>query len=226
MEIALIVFIAIGILLFLIGYFSFVREGFKHHFITGLISSLPVLNIITVPVLWYKSGRKIILSIIGLLLIGGSWMLGADKSIHHLLQRINGNPPQETVLIQPNKQKNLAPLALPNSSDQHVIEPPNITPKPSLPDNNNQGFFDNKETQSLPPKALYRMGFEAIPVNQINTLQNRVIRLTTQDNRVYEGRVKQVTASSLSIQKGRLAENEFPIATIKSVEIMVKKPIQ
>ena len=79
----------------------------------------------------------------------------------------------------------------------------------------------------LPGKALYKLSFESIPVNKINTLKNRVIQLITKKNKIIEGRISKVTDTSIFIQSGGavLVENEFPIANIKQLRLMVKKAI-
>jgi len=62
MELAFTIIAGLGALLILFSYLGFVFAGFRHHFVTGIISALPVLNIVTVPALWPKARKKIIIS--------------------------------------------------------------------------------------------------------------------------------------------------------------------
>lgn len=90
MEFALVALAGIGILLFLYSYLAYILAGFKHHPITGIISSLPVLNVVTLPSLWHVMGRKLIIGFIGLLLVIASWYFGAEQSFNTLLARYQG----------------------------------------------------------------------------------------------------------------------------------------
>ena len=81
--------------------------------------------------------------------------------------------------------------------------------------------IDESDMLGLPSKALYTMQFDPVPVNQIGTLQGRIVRITNLQNEETEGRIKAVTASSVVVE-GKY-ENEIPIATIKQVLLMVKK---
>ena len=81
MELAFTILAGLGAFLILIGYLGFVFAGFRHHFVTGIISALPVLNIVTVPALWPKAGRKVVTSILGIIIVLASWFLGANTGI-------------------------------------------------------------------------------------------------------------------------------------------------
>ena len=94
MEIALVALAGIGILLFIFSYLAYIFAGFKHHPVTGLISTLPVLNVITLPSLWHKTGRHLIFGFIGLLIAVASWMFGADKGVNNLIAKIQGSSPE------------------------------------------------------------------------------------------------------------------------------------
>jgi small nuclear ribonucleoprotein (snRNP)-like protein len=81
--------------------------------------------------------------------------------------------------------------------------------------------IDESKMLGLPSKALYSMHFDPVPVNQISTLQGRIVKITNQQNEEIEGRIKAVSASSVVVEGDY--ENEIPIATIKQVLLMVKK---
>ena len=195
MELGLTILAGLGALLFLMGYLGFVIAGFKHHFVTGLISALPVFNIVTVPALWRSTSRKVITGAIGLVIMVASWFLGANTGIQNLVAMVKGEKPTIT------QQTTQNPSA---SSDTSSSLKPTI---------------DESKMQALPKKALYRMTFEAIPLDKIQTIKGRVIQLTTSNGEKIEGRVSHLTPSSITV-----LGNELAIANIKQISIMVKKP--
>jgi hypothetical protein len=92
MEIGLVALAGIGLLLFLYSFLAYIIAGFKHHPVTGLISMLPVLNIVTLPSLWHLTGRKLIIGFIGLLIAIGSWVMGAEQGFNNLVSKVQGKP--------------------------------------------------------------------------------------------------------------------------------------
>ena len=189
MELGLTILAGLGALLFLMGYLGFVIAGFKHHFVTGLISALPVFNIVTVPALWRKTSRKVITSAIGLVIVVASWFFGANTGIQNLIAMLKGDKP---TVSQP-----ATPL------DGNASLQPTI---------------NESKMQALPKKALYYMTFEAIPLDKVQTLKGRVVRITISNGDNIEGRVSDLTASSITVQG-----NELVIANIKEISLMVKK---
>lgn len=226
MELILTIIAALGALLFLFGYLAYVGSGFKHHFVTGLISIFPVLNIVTVPALWHKTSKKLIISVLGVALLGGSWFMGADKGISKTLALIKGESTQETVVASnpsiplPIKQSSGTTIA---SGTTTISAPTSNQTTASKPYANQQRFIDESKMQGLPGKALYRMTFEAVPVNKISTLTGRVIQITTNNNVQHEGRVVKVLNSSVFLKQKNTVVNELPIANIKQLFMMVKK---
>ncbi|MGK0271228.1 MAG: hypothetical protein ACI88H_001885 [Cocleimonas sp.] len=213
MQLALLILAALGALLFIISYLGYVVSGFKHHFVTGLISTLPVLNIITLPSLWDKSSRKFIVGLIGLIIFIGAWFLGADKGIQNLISG-QSNTSNEKVIISvaPNNKSG----GTKNTNSSIVT---------TLPIKSKRTTSLNESNMlDLPNKALYKMGFEVVPVSQISTLQGRIVQITKTDNLQIEGRIKNVSPGSVILEG--IFENELPIASIKQLRLMVKKPIQ
>jgi len=105
MEMALIALAGIGILLFLFSYLAYIVSGLKHHPVTGLIAIFPVFNVLTLPSLWHKNGRRLIVGFIGLLIAAGSWMFGAEQGANDLLDKIQGNTPQVQSLSSSEQAK-------------------------------------------------------------------------------------------------------------------------
>ena len=73
----------------------------------------------------------------------------------------------------------------------------------------------------LPAKALYKLGFDIVPINQLSTLKGRIVQITKNNNELIEGRVKKIAPGSVIVDG--LFENELPIASIKELKLMVKK---
>jgi len=219
MELALTIVAALGALLFIIGYLAFVLAGFRHHFVTGIISVFPVLNIVTIPALWHKVGKKVILSFIGAAIVAGSWFMGADKGINNLVAMLKGDAPQETVIASSSSQS----TGTQSTSISNTVKiAPADSGEMASPYLAKQRQLDESRMQGLPPRALYRMSFDDVPVNQIKSLKGRVIQLITNDHELFEGRVNSVSNSSVIIQSGSIA-NELPLANIKQLRLMVKK---
>ena len=103
MEIGLVALAGIGLLLFLYSFLAYILAGFKHHPVTGLISMLPVLNIVTLPSLWHLVGRKLIIGFVGLLIAGGSWVIGAEQGINNLIAKVQGKPTEISTITSAEK---------------------------------------------------------------------------------------------------------------------------
>ncbi len=213
MDIALIILAALGALLFIVGYLGFVIAGFKHHFVTGLISAFPVLNIVTVPALWRNAGRKVIMSTIGLVIVTASWFFGADTSIKNTIAKLKGESSSLTAPVLSSTQDSSSAI-IPETTT--TIS--QATPDTAKPYANQQRKVDESNMLALPKKALYRMSFEPVPISNVQTLKDRVVQIITNNNEQLEGRINNVTASSISI-----LGNELPIANIKKISLMVKK---
>jgi len=210
MQLALLILAGLGALLFIISYLGYVASGFKHHFVTGIISTLPVLNIITLPSLWHKSSRKFIVGFIGLVIFIAAWFLGADKGIQNLISDQGSSVTEEVVVnsAASNSQQNST------GSDTPAVVSAPIKSSRAL-------SYNEGEMLDLPIKALYKMGFDVVPVNQINTLQGRIVQITKTDNVQIEGRIKSISPGSVILEG--LFENELPLASIKQLKLMVRK---
>ena len=77
----------------------------------------------------------------------------------------------------------------------------------------------------LPGKALYRLDFESASPNQIRNFAGRIVRITSTDHVVTDGRIQNFTPSSVFIEQpgdGNIAY-EMMLSNIKSVDVMVKR---
>jgi hypothetical protein len=204
MQLALTIITGIGILLFLVSYLAYVIVGFKHHFVTGIITLFPGLNIVTVPSLWHQNSKKVITGFIGLTIATIAWFMGANTGIKTILSTQNES---ETVVIS---RSNNQPIN--TNSSQSLTDP---TPRQAVTN------FIESEMQNLPKKALYTMGFDKVPVDKIDTLQGRIVQVIKTNNDQIEGRIKKISASSVLLGNG--VETEIPLANIKQLSLMVKK---
>lgn len=208
MQIALIILFGLGVLLFLLCFLGYALSAFRHHFVTGLISLLPVLNIITLPSLWDKNSNKFFIGLIGLILLSVSWFFGADKYVKDL---ISGN--SDLLTQDADNTRNKPVNSLNTTAENETTQINNkSTRKFSLIESN---------MVELPQKALYKMQFEVIPVDQIPVLQGRIVQITTSNNEFTEGRIKSIAPGSIVLEG--IFENEIPIASIKQLKLMVKK---
>lgn len=232
MEITLTIIAALGALLFLIGYLAFVVAGFRQNFITGIISALPVLNIVTVPALWHKTSKKLMISVLGIAITTASWFFGADANIKKLLFHSNNadmrnvgmntgaNISSPTINVSQNVKQGSRQVV-----GTTVIRPSDETVSAGPFANTQRRLIDESEMQELPKRALYKLAFESVPVNKVKTLKGRIIQLISNKNKLIEGRISRVSNSSVFLHSGRTIsiENEFPIANIKQLRLMVKR---
>lgn len=200
MELAVLTITAIGIFLFSISYIKFAYEGFRHHFVTGLLALVPVINIIALPTLWDRTRSMLMIGLVGLIAAIIAWFAGADKAFEAV--RSDRNTPITTT--------------------QNISS---TTRAPAIIDRGvNLG---SKETflTALPGKALYRLDFESASPSQIRNFAGRVVRITSTDFIVTDGRIRNFTPSSVFIEQpgdGNIAY-EMMLSNIKSVDVMVKR---
>ena len=229
MELGLTIVAIIGILLFVIAYLRFVVSGFKHHPVTGIIAMFPVVNLLVVPSLWYKNSRFLVVGFISLLLAAGAWAMGAEKGIHKYVDLLMGKNQQKLVHNSPETAAPTTVSALSIPSQQAGPQLAATTPVTSTIASSKAVIrteIDESNFESLPTKALYRMGFDIVPVKDIASLKGRVVRVIDKNLTLFEGRVINATSVSVNLQlTGSAADREIPITTIKKLSLMVKKPL-
>ena len=227
MELALTISAGLGALLFIIGYLGFIFAGFGHHFVTGIIAALPVLNIVTVPALWHKTSKSLMISILGIIIFSASWFMGGDTNIKKILFpsaysnsqagiESGASPGPAQITVKSSKHNSASTTIRPVSEQQTTSVKPFA---------NQQRVIDEENMRNLPAKALYRLSFEGVPVDQVSKLKNRVIQLTTDKNEILEGRIIRLSKTSIFLQSRNSISrgNEFPIANIKQLRLMIKK---
>ena len=200
MELAVLTITAIGVFLFSISYIKFAYEGFRHHFVTGLLALIPVVNLIALPTLWDRTRGMLLIGLGGLIAAIIAWFAGADKAF-------------EAVRSDRN-----TPIA----STQPISTTAGVSGI-----NNVSGTLGSKETvlAVLPGKALYRLDFESAAPSQIRNFAGRIVRVTSNDHTVTDGRIQSFTPSSVFIEQagdGNISY-ELMLSNIKSVDVMVKR---
>ena len=200
MELAVLTITSIGVFLFSISYIKFAYEGFKHHFVTGLLALIPVVNIIALPTLWDRTRSILMVGLVGIIAAIIAWFAGADKAF-------------EAVRAERNT---------PITTTQNISNSGRV---PTIIDSDTR--IGSKETflTTLPGKALYRLDFESASPSQIRSFAGRVVRITSTDYVVTDGRIRNFTPSSVFIEQpgdGNIAY-EMMLSNIKSVDVMVKR---
>lgn len=193
MEIALVAVAGLGLLLFLISYLAYILAGFKHHPVTGIISAIPVLNVVTLPSLWHVAGRKLILGFLGLLLAGGSWYFGAEQSLNNIVAKFQGKEVVSTQLSSNSQQKSKAVQSLLESN-----------------------------MQGLPHKALYKLTFDDVAIDKLSTLQGKTVSIVTRDSQTVEGRLMKIINTKAFLD-ARNIEKTVELDQIRQLSVMVKK---
>ena len=200
MELAVLIITAIGLFLFSISYIKFAYEGFRHHFVTGLLALVPVVNVIALPTLWHKTRGILKVGFVGLIAAIVAWFAGADKAFETV--RTDRNTPVATTQVITNTSS----LTNGSSNDQK------------------NGSAEILVSQ-LPSKALYRLDFESASPNQIRSFDKRIVRITSNDHTITTGRIQNISESSVFIEQpgnGNIAY-ELMLGNIKSIDVMVKR---
>ncbi|PWQ99053.1 hypothetical protein [Leucothrix pacifica] len=207
MELAVLIAAAVGILLFAISYLKFAYEGFRYHLITGVLALIPVINLVALPTLWDRTNRMLMVGLVGLVIAIGAWFLGAGKTFHAYWG--NRQAQQVAAPVVTNTGTPIATAPVAGSSAVPAVTTSVADRKVSL----------------LPSKALYRLDFESASADQIKTFTGRIVKITSADHTVTDGRIQSVTPSSVFIEQsgdGQIAY-EMMLSNIKSIEVMVKR---
>jgi len=142
----------------------------------------------------------LMIGLVGLVAAVIAWFAGADKALETI--RSDRNTP-----ISPTQ-------IISNTSGTST----------ALNSNTSSGSKD-KFLTVLPGKALYRLDFESASPNQIRNFAGRIVRITSNDHVVTDGRIQNFTPSSVFIEQpgaGNIAY-EMMLSNIKSIHVMVKR---
>ncbi len=219
----------LGGLLFIFSYLRFVLSGFRYHPITGLLAVIPVVNLITIPTLMdTKLLRTIIIGIIGLILSVSAWFLGADKSLQKHIATLRGQPTIVSSKTQALVEKKNKTAPQDKSSENKKASASTTKIEAEIKDTLTQEHQEAPQAvyfEILPKKALYSMKFVDIPVQKIDTLIGRIVRITKADGATIEGQIQNIEKGSVFISKnseGNIAY-EMLIGNIKQLLVMVRR---
>ena len=207
MEIAVLIAAIIGIVLFVISYLKFAIEGFRFHLVTGLLALIPGLNLIALPTLWDRTYKMLIVGLIGLIIAVAAWFAGAGKTFNAYW---SDTPNTTAVTSTPGSS-----IALGTNANTTAANSPQTTAIQT----------QDRLLTRLPSKAMYRLDFESVPADKIQSFVGRIVRIKDIDHNVTDGRITSVTTSSAFIEQsgnGQIAY-EMMLGNIRSIEVMVKK---
>lgn len=185
----------VGLGLVIIGYLLVVLAGFRHHFVTGLIAMVPLVNLVVIPSTWHKAGFGFIMAFIGLLLAFGGWFGGGDRYIDEKLSVVsNGSSTTINSSGTINAEGQPSPdQATENKPEQETAEEQVAeTSTDSKPEGN---------IIPLPKQPLYHLSYQQVSLDELNGLQGEYIRITdTQKHRI-EGKLIQYQDQQLQISQ-------------------------
>lgn len=219
MDYVLISAFAIGLLLFVLSWLRIIFASFGHHFLTGLVSLLPVVNMLILPTVWHKVYGWFLAGLLGLLVAVIAWFAGADKRVHAYTHQAGITIPKlssEVVATgdMPITTEDNAPNAS-NGSSNLLINSNNSTPAMPL--------GDGKE---LPKTALYRMAYQKVNINQLSNHIGQYIRITQINRRTLEGKLLSISNDHLVLERrvnGGLMEQQILKNEIETTEVMTKE---
>ena len=209
MDLALSTIALTGVVIFLIAWLLITISAFRHHFITGLISLIPGINLLILPTIWGKSGKVIVTSMLAFVVAAGAWFAGEKNyklSLDHLPFAHSSESIQEDhpIAVTP-------PSVIAASANKHDYIPPFLSPKRT----------------KLPNKALYYLLFKEVDRQNWDHLKDSLIRITFEDETRLEGRVANILPDRLIIKYHKNKETqvfETKTSRIVNLEKLIKHP--
>lgn len=211
MEYLLLGAFVIGLLLFVLSWLRVIFAGFGHHFVTGIVSIVLVLNLLILPSLWHKVHSWVLTGIIGLLVAVGCWYAGADKHVYRYTHSAG--------LDLPVTQNGMGTEGLDlnqNGTTQNISEnSANTTPAAPLPSG-----------KALPKSALYSMSYKETDANNLGQYIGHYVRVTRIDRKRIEGKAMGADDRGVVIERrinGGSIEQKINFSDITHAEVMKKQ---
>jgi hypothetical protein len=223
----LIVAFAIGLLLFLLSWLRVIIAGFAHHFLTGIVAMVPVLNVLVLPSVWHQVYGWVMAGFIGLLLAIATWFAGADKQVYQYAQQAGIQLPVRKA-SEPVASGNLpvhqdaVEVRLPINGQASTASTQATNDDPSQP----AAPLPTPTGKDLPKTALFSMSYKKVEPKQLSAYQGQYIRLAQKDRRQYEGKLLSTDADGLTIERrvnGGLVEHKVSFGDIVSSEVMIRE---
>lgn len=79
MNLSLFIITLISLAVLLVCYLTISYRSFKHHTVTGLISLLPIVNLLIIPSVWYQIRKPFFVSMIAIVISIAAWFLGGQN---------------------------------------------------------------------------------------------------------------------------------------------------
>lgn len=220
MEYLLIIAFAIGLLLFLLSWLRVIIAGFAHHFLTGIVAIIPVVNILVLPSVWHQVYGWVMAGFIGFLLAIATWFAGADKQVYQYAHQAG---------IELPVSKSSDPVAvgdLPENQAAVEVQLPSTPNQAATNSDPNKPAAPLPTGKELPKNALFSMSYKKVEPQQLADYHGQYIRLMQKDRRQYEGKLLSTDADSLSIERrvnGGLVEHKVSFTDIISSEVMTRE---
>lgn len=210
MEYLLLTAFVIGILLFVASWLRVIFAGFGHHFVTGIVSAIPVINLLILPGIWHKVYGWVFTGIIGLLVAVGSWYAGAEEHVYRYAQETGISLPGS---VTKGMSDNTA-SGQDSDTTQNGIADDDTPAAPLAPG------------QVLPKKALYKMTYQKISSSTLGEYIGHYARITRTDRKTFEGKVMGVTDKGILVERrtnGGVIEQRVNFDDITNAEVMRKQ---
>lgn len=186
----------VGLGLVIIGYLLVVLAGFKHHFVTGLIAMIPVLNLVVMPSTWHKAGFGFIIAFVGLLLALGGWFGGGDRYLDEKLSVVSNGTP--TPVVSAPESGNTAEAVETETTEQTADDQAE-----------QETVVEDTVTESkpggnvipLPNKPLYHLSYQQVGLDELSKLTGEYIRVTDNQRHRIEGKLMQYQDQQLQISQ-------------------------
>lgn len=211
MEYLLIAAFCIGLLLFVLSWLRVIIAGFGHHFVTGIFSIVPVLNLLVLPSLWHKVYSWVLAGIIGLLVAVGCWYAGADQHVYRYTHGMG----LEIPAAQGTLRTEGLDLTQGGSAQNIAGSDGSNTPAVPLPSG-----------KALPKSALYSMSYQETESASLGQYIGHYVRLTRTDRKRIEGKVLGADDKGIVIERrsnGGVLEQKINFSDITQAEVMRKQ---
>lgn len=219
MESILIPALTLGLLLLFFGWIRVIFASFKHHSTTGLLSLIPVVNLLTLPSVWHRVGGSVIAGFIGFVLIIASLVLGAGTQLSKVSGDMGVKLPSAAEKPAQPKETVSSSLALPNSPATAQPTPAPLVTKPPTVD-------AVTGAMELPKAALYSMVYKPLAFEKLPEHYGSYLRITRKDRSRLEGKLLNVENQQVIIKQrtdtGEI-EQKIPLAHINTLEMMERE---
>ncbi|MBK1672143.1 hypothetical protein CKO35_02270 [Ectothiorhodospira shaposhnikovii] len=186
-----------GAVMVLLGYLLVVVAGFRREFIWGVINLVPVVSLAFVLLYWRRARTGFLLSIMGLLVLGGALYGGADRVVEETLDRLGVGVDIHMPVTRPWDVE-LPNQALIRQIEQEIGRPLEIAEHdPFAPVTPLPPASSFRPETARPASRAYRT---AIP-EELRQLEGERMRVVLTDGVVREGNLIGVTSTSLYLQQ-------------------------